>query len=132
MYPVEVCRAFFIVHCLIIWQSYYKVLVLLWCFACSFLSILLIFGLLCFWIFWFISTVNKDGFKPNLETHLIPLLAKKVDNASAETKDKINMPSSKDAHHQQLLQVTLCLLAILNICLATFSSKRRLHCLKDF
>ncbi|XP_027111335.1 probable aspartyl aminopeptidase isoform X1 [Coffea arabica] len=50
-------------------------------------------------------TVNKDGFKPNLETHLIPLLAKKVDNASAETKDKINMSSSKDAHHQQLLQI---------------------------
>lgn len=62
--------------------------------------------------------MNKDGFKPNLETHLIPLLAKKVDNISAETKDKNNISSSKDAHHHLLMQVMLCLLSYLQaVCL---------------
>lgn len=50
-------------------------------------------------------TVNSDGFKPNLETHLIPLLATKPDEASAESKDK-NIPSSaKDPHHPLLMQI---------------------------
>ncbi|XP_052186361.1 probable aspartyl aminopeptidase [Diospyros lotus] len=46
-------------------------------------------------------TVNKDGFKPNLETHLIPLLATELEDTSSETKDK----SSKAAHHPLLMQV---------------------------
>jgi len=47
--------------------------------------------------------VNSDGFKPNLETQLVPLLATKSDESSAESKDK-NV-SSKDAHHPLLMQV---------------------------
>nr|GEU59185.1 probable aspartyl aminopeptidase [Tanacetum cinerariifolium] len=46
--------------------------------------------------------VNKDGFKPNLETHLNPLLATKHDDASSESKDK---SSSKDSHHSLLMQI---------------------------
>ncbi|CAI9091338.1 OLC1v1026347C2 [Oldenlandia corymbosa var. corymbosa] len=49
-------------------------------------------------------TVNKDGFKPNLETHLIPLFAKKMENTLVETKEKNNV-SSKDVHHPLLLQI---------------------------
>ncbi|PON71178.1 Peptidase M [Parasponia andersonii] len=49
-------------------------------------------------------TVNKDGFKPNLETHLIPLLASKLEETSLESKDK-NSTSSKDAHHPLLMKV---------------------------
>ncbi|CAL5322177.1 unnamed protein product [Camellia sinensis] len=48
-------------------------------------------------------TVNKDGFKPNLETHLIPLLATKVENTSLESKEKSNI--TKAAHHPLLMQV---------------------------
>ncbi|XP_028057420.1 probable aspartyl aminopeptidase isoform X2 [Camellia sinensis] len=48
-------------------------------------------------------TVNKDGFKPNLETHLIPLLATKVENTSLESKEKSN--NTKAAHHPLLMQV---------------------------
>ncbi|XP_047256806.1 probable aspartyl aminopeptidase isoform X2 [Capsicum annuum] len=48
-------------------------------------------------------TVNQDGFKPNLETHLIPLLATKTENATAD--EKSNVSSSKDVHHQLLLKV---------------------------
>ncbi|XP_071734642.1 probable aspartyl aminopeptidase [Rutidosis leptorrhynchoides] len=44
--------------------------------------------------------VNKDGFKPNLETHLNPLLATKHDDASMDSKDK-----SKDYHHPLLMQI---------------------------
>lgn len=50
-------------------------------------------------------TVNKDGFKPNLETHLIPLLATKSEDASAEFKEKKNSLSSKDSHHPLLMQI---------------------------
>lgn len=50
--------------------------------------------------------MNKDGFKPNLETHLIPLLATKHEDSSAEHKGKNNELSSKDAHHPLLMQVT--------------------------
>ncbi|KAM6600594.1 hypothetical protein CsatA_020203 [Cannabis sativa] len=48
-------------------------------------------------------TVNKDGFKPNLETHLIPLLASKLET-SLDSTDK-NSTSSKDAHHSMLMKV---------------------------
>ncbi|XP_047256805.1 probable aspartyl aminopeptidase isoform X1 [Capsicum annuum] len=48
-------------------------------------------------------TVNQDGFKPNLETHLIPLLATKTENATAD--EKSNVSSSKDVHHQLLLKI---------------------------
>uniref|UniRef100_A0A3Q7IPG6 aspartyl aminopeptidase n=1 Tax=Solanum lycopersicum TaxID=4081 RepID=A0A3Q7IPG6_SOLLC len=49
-------------------------------------------------------TVNQDGFKPNLETHLIPLLATKTENATADSTEKSNVSSSKDVHHQLLLK----------------------------
>ncbi|XP_009336013.2 probable aspartyl aminopeptidase isoform X2 [Pyrus x bretschneideri] len=50
-------------------------------------------------------TVNKDGFKPNIETQLIPLLASKLDEASLETKEKSTTASSKADHHPLLMQV---------------------------
>ncbi|KAI7994147.1 putative aspartyl aminopeptidase [Camellia lanceoleosa] len=50
-----------------------------------------------------IRAVNNDGFKPNLETHLIPLLATKVENTSLESKEKSNI--TKAAHHPLLMQV---------------------------
>ena len=61
----------------------------------------LFFGLLLLF-----STVNKDGFKPNLETHLIPLLATKLEEASSESKEKSTSLSSKTAHHPLLMQVS--------------------------
>ncbi|KAL4576745.1 hypothetical protein LXL04_012844 [Taraxacum kok-saghyz] len=45
--------------------------------------------------------VNKDGFKPNLETHLNPLLATRHDDSSVDSKDKNN----KDYHHPLLMQI---------------------------
>lgn len=48
--------------------------------------------------------VNTDGFKPNLETHLIPLLATKHEETSTKSEEAIN-PSSKIAHHPLLMQV---------------------------
>lgn len=57
-------------------------------------------------VFVFFRTVNSEGFKPNLETQLVPLLATKQDETSAESKDKSVSPSSnKDAHHPLLMQV---------------------------
>ncbi|XP_057980874.1 probable aspartyl aminopeptidase isoform X3 [Malania oleifera] len=50
-------------------------------------------------------TVNKDGFRPNLETHLIPLLATKIEETSTESKEKSAKLSSKAAHHPLLMQV---------------------------
>ncbi|CAK7325248.1 unnamed protein product [Dovyalis caffra] len=50
-------------------------------------------------------TINKDGFKPNLETHLIPLLATKPEEASPDTKKKNTDSSSKVVHHPLLMQV---------------------------
>ncbi|XP_035541354.1 probable aspartyl aminopeptidase isoform X1 [Juglans regia] len=49
-------------------------------------------------------TVNKDGFKPNLETHLIPLLSTKLEETSLESKEKSTASSSKAAHHPLLIQ----------------------------
>ncbi|KAL6125511.1 hypothetical protein ACLB2K_073568 [Fragaria x ananassa] len=51
------------------------------------------------------NTVNKDGFKPNVETHLIPLLASKLEEtASSDTKEKSATISTKGAHHPLLMQ----------------------------
>lgn len=50
-------------------------------------------------------TVNKDGFKPNLETQLIPLLATRHEDVSAEHKGKNADLSSKDGHHPLLMQI---------------------------
>ncbi|KDO42028.1 hypothetical protein CISIN_1g009941mg [Citrus sinensis] len=50
-------------------------------------------------------TVNKDGFKPNLETQLIPLLATKSEETSVEPKEKSSTSSSKVTHHPQLMQI---------------------------
>lgn len=47
-------------------------------------------------------TVNSDGFKPNLETQLVPLLARKVDEGSPDCKER---SSGKDAHHPLLIQI---------------------------
>ncbi|RWR82345.1 putative aspartyl aminopeptidase isoform X1 [Cinnamomum micranthum f. kanehirae] len=49
--------------------------------------------------------VNTEGFKPNLETHLIPLLATKHEEASTKSEDGTNSSSSKIAHHPLLMQV---------------------------
>lgn len=61
--------------------------------------------LCCFVLLGLFSTVNSDGFKPNLETQLVPLLATKPDETSVESKDKNVSSSSKDAHHPLLMQV---------------------------
>jgi hypothetical protein len=58
----------------------------------------------CFF-FCFFSTVNKDGFKPNLETHLIPLLSTKLEE-TLESKEKSTASSLKPAHHPLLMQVS--------------------------
>ncbi|EOY19139.1 hypothetical protein QUC31_006230 [Theobroma cacao] len=49
-------------------------------------------------------TVNTDGFKPNLETHLVPLLATKPEEEAAEPKEKSSL-SSKAVHHPLLMQI---------------------------
>lgn len=52
------------------------------------------------------STVNTEGFKPNLETQLLPLIATKIEDAEMKSEDKKIAPSSsKSAHHSLLLQV---------------------------
>ncbi|XLU72789.1 hypothetical protein S245_031842 [Arachis hypogaea] len=50
-------------------------------------------------------TVNQDGFKPNLETHLLPLLSMKHEETSLESKEKSTAMSSKSSHHPLLMQV---------------------------
>ncbi|KAG6680383.1 hypothetical protein I3842_13G038800 [Carya illinoinensis] len=50
------------------------------------------------------TCVNKDGFKPNLETHLIPLLSTKLEETSLESKEKSTASSSKAAHHPLIMQ----------------------------
>ncbi|XP_054806925.1 probable aspartyl aminopeptidase [Prosopis cineraria] len=47
-------------------------------------------------------TVNQDGFKPNLETHLLPLLSMKLEEIS-DSKEKTAI--SKVAHHSLLMEV---------------------------
>ncbi|XP_068658304.1 probable aspartyl aminopeptidase isoform X2 [Aristolochia californica] len=49
--------------------------------------------------------VNTDGFKPNLETHLVPLLGKKHEAACTKSDESSRSFSSKTAHHPLLLQV---------------------------
>ncbi|XP_031499807.1 probable aspartyl aminopeptidase isoform X3 [Nymphaea colorata] len=51
-------------------------------------------------------TVNTDGFKPNLETHLLPLLATKPeDETPLKHEGKCSFPSPKNVHHPVLLQI---------------------------
>ncbi|XP_027363422.1 probable aspartyl aminopeptidase isoform X2 [Abrus precatorius] len=50
-------------------------------------------------------TVNQDGFKPNLETHLLPLLSMKFEDISLESKEKSTALSSKAHHHPLLMQI---------------------------
>ncbi|KAK4279529.1 hypothetical protein QN277_011299 [Acacia crassicarpa] len=47
-------------------------------------------------------TVNQDGFKPNLETHLLPLLSIKPEETS-DSKEKTAI--SKATHHSLLMEV---------------------------
>lgn len=53
--------------------------------------------------------VNTEGFKPNLETHLAPVLATaikaEVDGKKDEAGGKKDEPGKKNAHHPLLLQV---------------------------
>lgn len=51
-------------------------------------------------------SVNTEGFKPNMETHLVPLLATKVEEALVKPEDKTTPPcASKSLHHSLLLQI---------------------------
>ncbi|KAI4347903.1 hypothetical protein L6164_008678 [Bauhinia variegata] len=50
-------------------------------------------------------TVNQDGFKPNLENHLLPLLSMKLEETSLQSKEKTSACPSKAAHHPLLMQV---------------------------
>ncbi|OAY77622.1 probable aspartyl aminopeptidase isoform X1 [Ananas comosus] len=51
-------------------------------------------------------SVNSEGFKPNLENHLIPLLATKLEDAQTKSEDKVSLANSpKIAHHALLLKV---------------------------
>lgn len=50
-------------------------------------------------------TVNQDGFKPNLENHLLPLLSLKLEDTSLESKEKATTLSSKPSHHPLLMQI---------------------------
>ncbi|GAA0185968.1 metalloprotease [Lithospermum erythrorhizon] len=51
------------------------------------------------------KTVNTDGFKPNLETHLVPLFALKHEKGSKEGKEESENSSLKDAHHPLLMKM---------------------------
>lgn len=50
-------------------------------------------------------TVNTDGFKPNLETHLVPLFSLKHDKGSTEGKEESENSLLKDAHHPLLMKM---------------------------
>ncbi|XP_020405936.1 probable aspartyl aminopeptidase isoform X2 [Zea mays] len=50
------------------------------------------------------NTVNTDGFKPNLETHLVPLLATKHEDTPTNSDEK-SSNSTKVTHHPLLLQI---------------------------
>lgn len=62
--------------------------------------------------------MNKDGFKPNLETHLIPLLASKLEETSLDSKEKSPAACSKAAHHPLLMEVYPLVFYNLNVRLA--------------
>lgn len=49
--------------------------------------------------------MNQDGFKPNLETHLVPLLSTRCEEELTESNEKGATRSSKAWHHPQLLKV---------------------------
>jgi len=51
--------------------------------------------------------VNQDGFKPNLETHLVPLLSTRCEEEPSESKEKCSTSPSKAPHHPELLEVTV-------------------------
>ena len=53
------------------------------------------------------STVNQDGFKPNLETHLLPLFSMKLEETSLESKEKTTAMLPKASHHPLLMQVAI-------------------------
>lgn len=55
--------------------------------------------------YWLFRAVNTDGFKPNLENHLIPLLASKLEEASSESKERSTEMPTKADHHPLLMQV---------------------------
>lgn len=62
--------------------------------------------LTCLWLIkFFFRSVNTDGFKPNLESHLVPLFARDFE----ETTGKSEAPSLsiKNPHHSLLIQVFL-------------------------
>lgn len=69
------------------------------------------------------STVNQDGFKPNFETHLLPLLSMKLEDTSAESKEKTAKLSSKASHHPLLMQVPIVFLSFALSLNMKFSSK---------
>ncbi|KAF7026395.1 hypothetical protein CFC21_038505 [Triticum aestivum] len=50
-------------------------------------------------------TVNSEGFKPNLESHLAPLLATTCEETTVNFDDKKGSSSTKTVHHPLLLQV---------------------------
>ncbi|XP_078434780.1 Zn-dependent exopeptidases superfamily protein [Wolffia australiana] len=51
-------------------------------------------------------SVNTDGFKPNLENHLVPLLAIKTDDGGVEPENSKKQPQAqKRPHHPLLLQI---------------------------
>ncbi|XP_061374252.1 probable aspartyl aminopeptidase isoform X2 [Gastrolobium bilobum] len=50
-------------------------------------------------------TVNQDGFKPNLENHLLPLFSMKTDDIALDSKEKTNALSFKASRHPLLMQV---------------------------
>jgi hypothetical protein len=67
------------------------------------------------------STVNSDGFKPNLENHLAPLLATKYEDTTVSSDEKKGSSSSKIAHHPLLLQV---ILSLISLPISSFSSEK--------
>ncbi|KAK9735175.1 hypothetical protein RND81_04G188600 [Saponaria officinalis] len=50
-------------------------------------------------------TVNQDGFKPNLETQLVPLLSTRYEDLHSESNKKDPKSLSKAGHHPELLKV---------------------------
>ncbi|XP_074290089.1 putative aspartyl aminopeptidase isoform X2 [Silene latifolia] len=50
-------------------------------------------------------TINQDGFKPNLETQLVPLLSTRFEDLQSESTNKDSISPSKAWHHPELLKV---------------------------